>query len=973
MPPARRPVRHLPAEPPTYSARPLAMCLAVATSVLALPACRADPDSPTVSARTTVRPANPVTSPTAPSSSSMRPTPPGAQPTPRADLQPKPALTVAKLIETMTSPQTLSADPSVPAPKPPPDNEHPGLTSSRADGQPGIDFPLMHTEVRAEVTGNIARVELTQLYKNPTTDRLEAIYQFPLPANAAVTEMYFRIGNRVIWGEVKKKDEARATYDAAKREGHTAALTEQQRPNLFTQSVANIPPGESIAVVLRYVHEVPFDDGRYSFVFPTTVGPRYIPGDPTGHSGPGWSADTDQVPDAAKITPPVLAGHGVHDVDIVVKLSPGAAFGELRSRNHRIVTGLDGTGARLVALAEDDRVPNKDFVLAYAPVGAQPDAHVIAQREKGDDYLMLFLQPPQVVADADVRPREMVFLLDKSGSMMGEPIDTAKALVREALHRLRPQDTFQLVAFDSGVTEMSTHPLANTAENVKAADAWLESLQGGGGTEMLSGILAALTPASDPSRLRMVVFCTDGFIGNEPAVLRAVAEHRGSAHVFGFGIGSSVNRYLIEGVGRAGRGASEVVGLHDSIEESVARLYKRLDRPVLTDLSVKFDGLAVQDLSPTELPDLFAGQPLVVVGRYAKGSGTPRVTLSGRIGTRAYSKTMALELSHDDSAPVLGTLWARRRIDELSSASPYQPAMEDVAAITELGLRFHLITAYTSLVAVERELKVDPGVPLTQVLVPSELPDGVRAEGIFGETPGAGAEILPSRVKPGDPELRMRAETGATVEVTLPFESEPRQAIYDEQSGDYVVRFLVPPSFADGSYQTQVQIRGADGTVRSSEVPLRVDTTAATLAVVHAPSHVRAGERFALSFKPALPIAQLLRAVVSPNPGGRVQSLTGAMDVKEVLVRAPWGEVVRAKLEGPLGLYRAELEVPSDWANGPAALEVVATDAAGNVSRRSLELTVGTGETATRELIALSVTALAAAAVVARRRKLRLA
>ncbi|HEU4385286.1 MAG TPA: VIT domain-containing protein, partial [Anaeromyxobacteraceae bacterium] len=809
-----------------------------------------------------------------------------------------------------------------------------------------------HTRVYAQVSGNVARVEVTQLYRNPTGRRLEAVYAFPLPPNAAVTDMAFRIGKRVIASEVERREEAKRTYEQAKKEGKTAALTEQERPNLFTQSVANVPPGETVAVLLRYVHEVPFDDGRYLFHFPTTIGPRYIPGAPTGKPGPGRAPDADQVPDASRITPPVLAPgeRPAADLDVVVRLVPGAAFADLASKSHRVVSGLDGDGALLVALAEDDRRPNRDFVLAWRPAAPEPEAYALLQPEKGDDWLMLFVQPPASVQATQVRPREVVFLLDKSGSMSGQPIETAKALILRSLGAMRPDDTFQIVAFDSGTVSMTERPVAASPANAAAAEAWLASLSGGGGTEMLKGVLAALGPPADPRRLRMVVFCTDGFIGNEEAIVRAVERTRGESRVFGFGIGTSVNRYLIEGVSRAGRGAAEFVGVREPPEEAVTRLFKRLDRPVLTDLLVRFEGGEVRDLEPERLPDLFAGQPLVVVGR--SGPRPPRtVLLAGKLGGAPWERRLPIATRSGavaPEAPVVGTLWARRRIDGLTDATPRgadpRAAVEEVV---QLGMRFKLVTQWTSFVAVERELLADPGLPLQRIAVPSEMPEGVSFEGLFG--PASLVKVTPGRVKPGDPEIRVSAPPAVrAVTVALPFEPSPRDAVRDPATGDWVLRFLVPSGLADGSYQARVRLVHQGGQVEERTAPIRVDTTPAAVAVLSA-SELEPGQVVRLSMKPALPLSRAATAAASL--GGAAAVLKGAMEVKEILVRAPWGEVSRARMEGALGLWRAELSVPGDW-RGPARLEIAASDAAGNVSRRTLDLDAPDGTRPLRGVLA---------------------
>ncbi|HLL55149.1 MAG TPA: hypothetical protein VK447_16455, partial [Myxococcaceae bacterium] len=485
---------------------------------------------------------------------------------------------------------------------------------------------------------------------------------------------------------------------------------------------------------------------------------------------------------------------------------------------------------------------------------------------------------------------------------------------------------------------MSPRPLSNTAENVAAAERWLGSLQGSGGTEMMRGIMTALSAPEDPKRLRMVVFLTDGFIGNEAQIIQYIDQSRSGARVFGFGIGSSVNRYLIEGMSKAGRGTSDVVGFHENMDEAVSRLYKKLDRPLLTDLSLSFDGITVSELLPERLPDLFAGQPLVVVGKYA-GSGPASVTVNGKLGGRAYQRKLNLELSRStaDEKPVLGTLWARRRIEDLSFRTPYQPNPADVDAITDLGLRFHLITAYTSFVAVEKELLADAKLPLTTVLVPNEMP-----EGSFGTPAGTSVEALPSRVKPGDPEIRVRApETARKVEVSLPFDFLTRTANFDPATGDFVLRFLVPPAWPDGSYEAKVAVHHQDGHTEHQRVPIRVDTSAAAVAVLSAPDRVSPGQKLPLSLKPALPLGKVAELASKDSPGGLGNALKGAMEVKEILVRAPWGEISRARMQGAIGAYATELTVPTTWPEGRVQLEIVASDAAGNISRRHLDVEVG--------------------------------
>ncbi|HET9597735.1 MAG TPA: VIT and VWA domain-containing protein, partial [Anaeromyxobacteraceae bacterium] len=787
--------------------------------------------------------------------------------------------------------------------------------------------------VSARIAGDLARVEVVQRWENPSDQRLEATYAFPLPEDAAVTDMTFQIGKRVVQGEIRRREEARQAFEAARREGRTAALTEQERPNLFTQSLANVPPRETVFVVLRYVHQVPFRDGRYTFVFPTTVGPRYEPAATASLSSiatevvhPERSDATASRSRRASTSPSSFALGGAHALDLLLRLEPGDAFDDVAARSHRLVTGLDGSGVRLVGLDEGEGVPDRDVVISWRPAGAEPQARALVEREAGDDWVLLFAQPPADVAPAMVRPREVVFLLDKSGSMMGRPIGIAKTVIARALRALGPDDTFQIIAFDGSTQAMTAAPLPGNAATVAQADAWLAGLRGGG-TEMLPGIRAALRASSDPSRLRLVVFLTDGFIGNEPEVIEAVARGRGATRVFGFGIGSSVNRYLIEGVARAGRGAAEIVGPRDDADAAVARMFSRLDRPVLTDLEIAFEGGRVEDLTPAQLPDLFAGQPLTVAGRL-RGPTPSAVVLRGRLGGAAWSRRIpiASAVTGPGAGPVAGTLWARRSVEEILHRRPTSPTPAEVEAATMLGLRFHLVTPYTSFVAVERELLADPRLALASAVAPNLLPEGVSAEGIFGP---ATIQVLPKRVKPGDPELWVAAAPSARwVSVKLPFEESPRAAVKDGKG--WALRFLVPPTVKDGTYQAEVTILHADGREELRTADIRVDTSAAAVAVLSAPSSVEAGGRIELRMKAALPLGRI--PALARRPGGLASALKSEMELKDVLVRAPWGEVATARQEGGLGVWTATLDVPADAAPGPATLEIAASDGAGNVT-----------------------------------------
>jgi Ca-activated chloride channel family protein len=372
----------------------------------------------------------------------------------------------------------------------------------------------------------------------------------------------------------------------------------------------------------------------------------------------------------------------------------------------------------------------------------------------------------------------------------------------------------------------------------------------------------------------------------------------------------------------------------------VARLYKRLDRPVLTDVALRFSGVEVTAMEPERMPDLFAGQPLVVVGKY-RGHGPATVEVTGKLGNKSYARTLPVSLASQPGDAVLGTLWARRRIETLTDATENGAGADQQAQIVDLALKFKLITAYTSFVAVEKQLKLDTTKPLAEILVPNELPEGVSYKGIFAEEVAqANADVTPARVKPGDPEIRVQAPAKARVHVTLPWAKRPVRAVWDAPTGEHVARFLVPAGWPDGSWTATVTIDHAAGAREERSVELHVDTHAAAVAVVSAPSQVRPGETMQLAFKPAIAFDAVADALATPLPGGAGAALKSAMDVKEILVRAPWGEVARAKMDGPLGIYRATLHVPRLQARGDVELEVVACDTAGNVSRRPLVVAV---------------------------------
>ncbi len=608
------------------------------------------------------------------------------------------------------------------------------------DPESGIErrFPLEHTDVDISISGTVAEVTLLQRFSNPLETRIEAVYVFPLPDRAAVDAMTIVMGDRRIVGEIHRREEARRIYDEARQSGHLTGLLDQERPNIFTQRLANILPGEEVEVEIHYVEDLTFDHGTWRLVFPAVVGPRYIPGAATGRSGSGWSPDTDQVSDASRITPPVLrpGERSGHDIDITVSLEPGFAIHDLSSSSHEIRTIRHDRKRATVRVAPLDTIPNKDFVLGWTTGGAAIQSTTVAHKEADDGYLTLILQPPAQPSSDQVVPREVVFVLDTSGSMRGEPMAACKQLVRKALMKLRADDTFRLIHFAGRADQLDPNALPVSRANIQRALSFLDGMRGSGGTEMLAGVRAALDAPKDPYRLRMVLFLTDGYIGNEEAIIKSVSERIGDARVFSLGIGTSVNRYLLDRLAEVGRGRAEYLRPGESPDTLVQRYYDRITDPVFTQLELDWGGLEVVDVEPAQLPDLFAAQPLLVHARYRTG-GRGTVTLRGWAGRERVEVSSRVRLpEREPENASQAQLWARGRIARLEMEkirSEQQQAITE--QITALALEHRLMTAYTSFVAVDKSEVRDQG-ELTTVDQPLPMPEGVSYEGVFGKAGG---------------------------------------------------------------------------------------------------------------------------------------------------------------------------------------------------------------------------------------------
>ncbi len=579
--------------------------------------------------------------------------------------------------------------------------------------------PLKRTEVRAEVSGFVSRTTVTQIFQNPSNTAIEAVYTFPLPNNAAVDRMDMTIETRTIKGKIEERQTAQKLYAQAKQEGKVVALLEQQRPNIFTQYVANITPNAEIKVVISYVEILKYANDQYEFSFPMTIGKRYLP----------LSANEQ---DAAKISPNYET-RPAHTISLELNIEAGVPIENLASNTHEIEVLQTSVSHFSVKLRNENEIPNRDFVLKYKTAGAKiSDAVLTHKQPNKNGFFTLILQPPDKVLPQDTTPREIVFVLDTSGSMSGFPIEKAKEAMNLTLDNLNPNDTFNLITFAGETKILFDKPVAATRENLSKARKLLKDADSSGGTEMMKAIKAAFAPSGSDKSMRVVCFMTDGQVGNEAEIIREVKENA-NARVFAFGIGGSVNRYLLDEISSEGRGETEYILPSDDGSAAARRFFERIRNPLLTDISLEFQGLTATEIYPREIPDLFDAKPVTVVGRYSSG-GKGKIILHGKMRSIPFQREIIVDFpAESNENDTLATLWARRKVADLMRQD-YQGLQtgkmnEDVQkAITNLGLEFSLLTPFTSFIAIEEQIVTD-GSKTERVEVPSAVPNNSANSG----------------------------------------------------------------------------------------------------------------------------------------------------------------------------------------------------------------------------------------------------
>ena len=608
-------------------------------------------------------------------------------------------------------------------------------------------------DVDVTVSGPTLRARVTQVFRNTSQDWVEATYVYPLPDGGAVDTLKMVIGDRVVVGSIKERQQARVIYEEAKRNGQKAALTEQQRPNIFTNAVANIGPGETVLVQIEYQEPVHQSRDQFSLRIPMVVGPRYNPA-PVVQTvdlrtrDQGWgNASSDPVPDRERISPPVLEPRDnapINPTTISIRLRAGFPIGEVKSHFHNVKIDSPDGSTRIITLADGAVPADRDFELAWT-AASEKTASVGLFREQvaGHDYLLAYVTPP-AVNDAEQKPlpREVIFVIDNSGSMGGTSIAQAKAGLLYALSRLQPGDRFNVIRFDDTMSMLFADVVPADREHLAQADAFVTALQAAGGTEMIPPMRAALTDHhADGNSVRQVVFLTDGCIGNEQQLFDTIAAMRGRSRVFMVGIGSAPNSYLMTRAAELGRGTFTHIGSVEQVESRMRELFGKLESPAVTQLSVTFSDTKA-DMTPDVLPDLYRGEPLVVSAKLGKLAGTMQI--KGRIGDRPWSVTLPLAVAAEGRG--LSKLWARRKIADAEVAQTTRALTADQAdkTILALALEHQLVTRLTSLIAVDQTPSRPAGEPLKLTELPLNLPAGWDFEKVFGERPKGGAPAAPT-------------------------------------------------------------------------------------------------------------------------------------------------------------------------------------------------------------------------------------
>jgi len=600
-------------------------------------------------------------------------------------------------------------------------------------GDPSVDqLPLKDTRVDISVAGVIADVKVRQIYRNEGSRPINASYVFPASTRAAVYSMRMQIGNEIIVAKIKEREQAKQEFEQAKEEGKSASLLEQQRPNVFSMSLANIMPQEQVEIELRYTELLVPADNVYELVFPTVVGPRYASPDNENKKGDKFV----ETPYSREGQKPASALH------ISTRIFAGVPIYDLSCPSHQVNPQWQGQGVAQLTLDDSDPFQgNRDFVVRYRLAGDQITSGLLLFQGADENFFLYMAQPPQRVATEAIPPREYIFVVDVSGSMEGFPLNTSKRLLKDLIGQLRPTDLFNVVLFAGDSTVLSPQSLQANNANIAKAISLLEQQRGAGGTELLPAIKEAMSLPRQEGISRSVVLVTDGYISGEQGVFEHIRTNLNRCNVFAFGIGGSVNRYLIEGVAKAGMGEPFIV-TDESEAEGVANKFREyIQTPVLTDIKVRSVGFNTYDVNPMQFPDLFAQRPIILFGKW-RGPVAGTIELSGKTGQGEFVSTFDVAQSQpDEGNSALRYLWARSRIAELSDYGTSDVSEETAKEITALGLKYNLLTRYTSFIAV-REVVTNPTGSADDVKQPLPLPLHVSDLAVGGAEVGSEPELV---------------------------------------------------------------------------------------------------------------------------------------------------------------------------------------------------------------------------------------
>ena len=620
--------------------------------------------------------------------------------------------------------------------------------------------PLLHTDVAIKVSGMVARAQVKQTFRNPSDDWYEGVYVFPLPENSAVDHLRMKIGERIVEGVIRERGAAKQDYEQARRSGRRAALLEQERPNIFTSSVANIGPREDIVVEIEYQQTLRYDAGKFSLRFPMAVGVRYIPGSPLAErNGSGWSPDTTRVSDASRITPPVIhpSRGPINPVSIRVELDAGGPLASVDSPYHRVNLRSAGHRKDIVEMDSGTTPANRDFELNWTPAsGSAPRAAWFTEKRGDKTYGLLMILPPNARSGGKRIPREAIYVIDTSGSMSGTSIAQAREALGLAIDGLSPEDRFNIIEFNSYARALFNEARPATRENRAEARGWVRGLRAQGGTEMALALKLALNGGEDGERVRQVVFLTDGQVGNEDELFKLIRAKLGDSRLFTVGIGSAPNGYFMTKAAEIGRGTFTYIGKVEEVREKMGALFAKLESPVLKGVKIDWPEGAAAETWPARIPDLYAGEPVIVTAALDRAEGRARV--SAIRGDSLWEQTLLLDQPTQGSG--LGVLWARDKIGSLMDAMREGASAEETQArVIELALTHHLVTKYTSLIAIDRTPARPVDADLKIAALPTNLPEGWNYDAVFGSQQADPA--LVGRLPQGATDSRFNLLSGA--------------------------------------------------------------------------------------------------------------------------------------------------------------------------------------------------------------------